>query len=91
MDNLCKKFSVTQILREINRGDFKSSEVVILTILESLNFCLGELTSFFKEEIFLKSKFRASKNFKMTVFGTLSLLKEFISRILCAVTENLLF
>jgi len=31
-------FSVTQILREINFGDFKSAKYAVLSHLEALNF-----------------------------------------------------
>ena len=35
----CQDFSVTQILREINFGDSRSSEAAISAILEALEIC----------------------------------------------------
>ena len=36
----CKNFSVTQILREINFGDCRSSKTVFFAIIKALNFLI---------------------------------------------------
>ena len=44
-------FSITQILREINFGDFTSAKSAILANLGALNFDLYEVLHFLKAEI----------------------------------------
>ena len=64
-------FSATYILREINFGHIKASKIASLPILAALNFEILELFHIFKHEIPKKSKFKASKMVKMTIFNLL--------------------
>ena len=57
---LGKYFCVTQILREINFGDFRSAKSAILTHLEALDFDFYGFLHFLKAEISKFTKFRAS-------------------------------
>ena len=52
-------FHVTQILREINFGDSRSTKAAILTHLEALNFASYEFLHFLKAEIYLISEFQS--------------------------------
>ena len=54
-------FSLTQISREINFGDFEAPKTAILTIWAALNFEFLGIFDIFKREFFQKSKFKASK------------------------------
>ena len=49
-------FSITQILREINFGDFTSAKSAILTHLEVLNLAFYEILYFLKAEIYQINK-----------------------------------
>ena len=49
-------FSITQILREINFGDFRSTKSTILTHLEALNFDQYEFLHFLVGDIYQISK-----------------------------------
>ena len=66
-------FSATQILREINVGHFEPPKIAILTISAALNFEFLYIFDIFKRKIQkkIKSKYKASKMVKMTVFLTL--------------------
>ena len=44
-------FSITQILREIDVGDFRSAKCAILTHLEALNFDFHDFLHFLNAEI----------------------------------------
>ena len=59
------EFSITQILRETNFGDFRSAKSAISTHLEALNFDFNQFLNFVKAENDQKTKFRAFKNVKM--------------------------
>ena len=63
-------FSITQILREINFGDFRSEKSAILPHLEALNFDFYELLHFMKVEINQINKIQSPKNAKNSSFGT---------------------
>ena len=54
-----KKFSTTQILREISFGDSRSAKYAILTHLESLKFDFHEFLHSLKAEIHQIIRFRA--------------------------------
>ena len=45
------EFSITQILRETNFGDFRSAKSAIVAYLEALNFDFYEFLNFLKAEI----------------------------------------
>ena len=45
-------FSITQILRETNFGDFRSAKLAISTHLEALNFDFQEFLHFLKAVIY---------------------------------------
>ena len=49
-------FSITQILREINFGDFRGAKFAISTHLEALNFDFHEFLHFLKAEIYQFNK-----------------------------------
>ena len=57
-------FSITQILREINFGDFKSAKSAILTHLEALKFDFNEFLHFLKAEFYQINKIQSPKNGK---------------------------
>ena len=57
-------FFTTQILREINFGDFEAPKTVILTIRAGLNFEFLQIFDISKSEIFLKIKIQSLQNFK---------------------------
>ena len=52
-------FSSTQILREINFGDFRVSKSAIWTHLEALNFDFHEFLHFLKAEIYQINKIQS--------------------------------
>ena len=54
--------SATQILREINFGQFEAPKTAILTIWAALNFEFLVLFYIFKHEIFLKIKIQRLQN-----------------------------
>ena len=58
------KFSDTQILREINLRDSRSSKSAILTHLEDLNLKIDEFLAISEGSKASNSKFRASKTAK---------------------------
>ena len=62
-----KKFSIIQILREINFDDFRLGKTAIFTFLEAWNFDFRAILHFHKAEIHQKSKFRASEIVKMAI------------------------
>ena len=72
-------FSITQILREINFGDFKSAKSAILTHLEALKFDFNEFLHFLKAEFYQINQIQSSKNAKMAIFRT-SRIPNLISR-----------
>ena len=47
---ILQNFSVTQVLREINFGDFRSAKFAILTHLQALNFDFMIFLHFLKAE-----------------------------------------
>ena len=57
-------FSITQILREINLGDFRSAKSAILTHLEALKFDFNEFLHFLKAEFYQINKIQSPKNGK---------------------------
>ena len=63
----CKKFSIIQILREINSNDFQVGKTAIFTFLQKWNFHSRAILHFHKAEIYQKSKFRASEIVKMAI------------------------
>ena len=63
-------FSNTQILREINFGDYRIAKVAILTHLEALNFDFYPL-SFLKPELYVCIKLREPKSAKTVIFEVL--------------------
>ena len=52
-------FSFTQILREINFGNFRSAKSAILTHLEAPNFDFQEFLHFLKVEIYQINKMQS--------------------------------
>ena len=64
-------FSVIQILREINFGESRSSKNAIFAIFGAPNFVFLVNFSLQKAQKSLKSKFRASKCFKIAYFALL--------------------
>ena len=54
-------FSITQILREINLGDYRSAKSAVLTHLEAPNSDFYEFLHFLKAEIYQIAQFRAPK------------------------------
>ena len=52
-------FFITQILREINFGDFRSAKSAILTHLQALNFGFYEFLSFLKAGMFQNNKIQS--------------------------------
>ena len=65
-------FSITQILREINFGDFRTTKSSILTYFEAMNFDFYAFLHFLKAEIYKINKIqsRASKIAKNGSFRT---------------------
>ena len=61
-------FSIAQILREINFGDFSSAKYVILKHLEALNFDFYVYLHFLRAESDQIIKSRSSKNGKSGIF-----------------------
>ena len=61
-------FSATHILRKINFGHFEAQKTAILTIWAALNFRILDIFDISKCEIPKKSKVKASKIFKLTIF-----------------------
>ena len=59
-----KNFSITQILREINFGEFKSAKSAVFAILEALNFCFYYFLRFLNDKI---TKFKAPKMSKTAI------------------------
>ena len=57
-------FSLTQILREINFWDSRSTKSAILTHLEALYFDFNEFWHILKAEICLINKIQTSKSLK---------------------------
>ena len=55
-------FSIFQILREINFGDFASAKSAISTHFEALNFDFYGFLHFLKAKIYQKDKTQSSKN-----------------------------
>ena len=58
-------FSITQILREINYGEYRSPKNGSYCFFGALNFVFGSFSAFKKCKKSQKSKFRASKWVKM--------------------------
>ena len=52
-------FSITQILREINLGDFTSAKFAILSYLGSMNFRFYQYLQFLKAEIYQINKIQS--------------------------------
>jgi len=52
----CDDFSITQILREIDIGDFRSAKSAISTHLEALNFAFYAFVHFLKADIYQINK-----------------------------------
>ena len=63
-------FSITQILREINVGNSKSTKSAILTHLEVQNFDFHEFLHFLKAEIYQLSQIKSPKIGKNGNFRT---------------------
>ena len=57
-----QKFSITQILREINFRDSRSAKSTILTHLEALNFDFYAFLHFLKAEIYQTNTIQSPKN-----------------------------
>ena len=53
-------FTISQILREIIFGDYRSAKSAILTHLETLNFDIYEFLHFLKADIYQISKIQTS-------------------------------
>ena len=70
-----QEFSVTQILREINFGDFRSANSAVLTDLEALNFSFCTFLHFPKTEIHQMNKIQSIKIGKKGSFRTFRLSK----------------
>ena len=66
-----QNFHAVQILRFIHSGHFEAPKTAILTFHPPLNFKFLVTFGNFKCEIFLKSKFKAFKIVKTTVFDLL--------------------
>ena len=67
-----KRFSVTQILREINLGESRSSKTAVFAIFWGSEFCsLGGFQPTKIAKIHEKSNFRASKCVEMADFALL--------------------
>ena len=64
-------YSVIQILREINFGQYKSYKTEFFAIFETLNLISLVIVSLPQVQILIKSKFRASKCDKMADFAGL--------------------
>ena len=64
-------FSITQILREIKIGDFRSAKSAIFTHLEALNLDIYDFFHFFKAEIDQIKKFQSHQNVKKDSFSIL--------------------
>ena len=64
-------FSITQILREINFGDFTRAKSAILTHLYVLDFASYEILHFLKAEIYQLNNTKPSKKAKTTVLELL--------------------
>ena len=64
-------FSITQILREINFGDFRRAKSAIITLLEALNFSFYEFLRFLKAAIDQINKIQGPKNGKTAVLELL--------------------
>ena len=65
-----KNFSITQILREINFGDCRSSKTVFFAIIKALNFLILVIFSPQEVQNSWKSKFRVSQCVKTAGFET---------------------
>ena len=66
------RFSITQILREINFGDFRSAKTAIFAIFGAVSFVnLAKYQPSKRAKISSKLKFRASENVKMAYFALL--------------------
>ena len=63
-------FSITQILSEINFGEYRSSKTVFLAILRALNFLILVIFSLQEVQNSWKSKFRVSQCVKTAGFET---------------------
>ena len=74
-------FSITQILRQINFWDTRSSKTASFAILGAVNFVHLVNISLQKVQKFIKSKFTASKCDKMADFA----LQEFSKWISCKI------
>ena len=80
-------FSIIQILREINFGEFKGSIIVVFAIIGALNYVDFALQ---KVQKFTKSKFRAFKCVKMADFALL-ISPKLISRKIGVIEKSLNF
>ena len=65
------RFSITQILREINFGDSRSAKSAVFVILESEFSSFGQFQSSKRAKHHKKVKFRASKCVKVADFALL--------------------
>ena len=61
-------FHLTQILREIKIGNFRSSKNALLTLSQALNLNIGKFLKYFRVEFFPKQNSEPPENVKMAVF-----------------------
>jgi len=73
------QFAATQILREINFGEPKQSNMSFLALLEVLNLNFSKFEPFLKSQMYQNSKLRVSKIVKMAIYE-IQILSKLISR-----------
>ena len=76
-----QNLSVTQILREINFGDFRSAKFAILTHLQALNFVFVNFFHFLTAEIYQINKIQSPEIAKKVVVEHLDSPKLFSRKI----------
>ena len=62
--------TITQILREINIGDFRSAKSAILTHFEALNYHFDEFLHFLKAAIYQINRIQSPNDVKNGSFST---------------------